>query len=83
MRGILSEVNVRHKGTEEDQAIAQAEVPFSLGDLGAHATNVHFFGGVQFQKYGTYHLEILLDDEIRLRIPLPVIHVGAPGHTGR
>lgn len=68
---------------EEDQAIAQAEVPFSLGDLGAHATNVHFFGGVQFQKYGTYHLEILLDDEIRLRIPLPVIQVEAPGHPGR
>jgi len=64
---------------EEDQAIAQAEIPFSLADLNAHATNVHFFGGVQFQKYGTYHVEILLDEEIRLRIPLPVIHVENPG----
>ena len=68
---------------EEDQAIAQAEVPFTLSDLNAHATNVHFFGGVQFQKYGTYHVEILLDDEIRLRIPLQVIQVDAPGHPGR
>lgn len=64
---------------EEDQAIAQAEVPFSLTDLNAHATNVHFFGGVQFQKYGIYHLEILLDEEIRLRIPLPVIQVDPSG----
>ncbi len=66
---------------EEDQAIAQAEVPFSLTDMSSHATNVHFFGGVQFQKYGTYHVEIRLDDEIRLRIPLPVVQVeqgGAP-----
>ncbi len=66
---------------EEDQAIAQAEVPFSLTDMSAHATNVHFFGGVQFQKYGTYHVEIRLDDEIRLRIPLTVVQVeqgGAP-----
>jgi hypothetical protein len=54
-------------------------VPFSLGDMNAHATNVHFFGGVQFQKYGTYHVEILLDEELRLRIPLPVIQVEAPG----
>jgi hypothetical protein len=67
---------------EEDQAIAQAEVPFSLSDLNAHATNVHFFGGVQFQKYGNYHVEILVDDELRLRIPLPVIKVEAPGEFG-
>ena len=67
---------------EEDQAIAQAEVPFSLADLNSHATNVHFFGGVQFQKYGTYHVEILLDGEIRLRIPLPVIQVEAPEQSG-
>lgn len=67
---------------EEDQAIAQAEVPFSLSDLSAHATNVHFFGGVQFQKYGTYHVEILVDDELRLRIPLPVIRVEPPGEFG-
>lgn len=68
---------------DEDQAIAQAEVPFILSDLSAHATNVHFFGGVQFQKYGTYHVEILIDDEIRMRIPLRVIQVEAPGQPGR
>ena len=66
---------------EEDQAIAQAEIPFSLADLNSHATNVHFFGGVQFQKYGTYHVEIQLDDEIRLRIPLSVIPIDAQGNS--
>lgn len=64
---------------EEDQAIAQAEVPFNLADMSAHATNVHFFGGVQFQKFGTYHVEIQLDDQIRLRIPLPVVQVEQGG----
>ena len=63
---------------EEDQAIAQAEVPFSLSDLSAHATNVHFFGGVQFQKYGTYHVEVLIDDQIQLRIPVPVLQMEVP-----
>ena len=67
---------------EEDQAIAQAEVPFSLSDLSAHATNVHFFGGVQFQKYGTYHVEVLIDDQIQLRIPVPVLQMEAPRPPG-
>jgi hypothetical protein len=62
---------------EEDQAIAQAEIPFTLADLSANATNVHFFGGVQFQKYGTYHLEIQVDGQIRLRVPIPVLPVNA------
>jgi hypothetical protein len=68
---------------EEDQAIAQAEVPFSLTDMNSHATNVHFFGGVQFQKYGTYHVEILIDEQIRLRIPLPVLQMDAPGTSSQ
>jgi hypothetical protein len=63
---------------EEDQPIARAEVPFTLGDMSAHATNVHFFGGIQFQKFGTYHVEILVDGELRLRIPLLVIKVDPP-----
>ncbi len=67
---------------EEDQAIAQAEVPFSLSDLNAHATNVHFFGGVQFQKYGTYHVEVLIDDQIQLRIPVPVLQMEVPRPPG-
>jgi len=67
---------------EEDQAIAQAEVPFSLSDLSAHATNVHFFGGVQFQKYGTYHVEVLIDDQIQLRIPVPVLQMEVPRIPG-
>ena len=41
-----------------------------------------FFGGVQFQKYGNYHVEILVDEELRLRIPLPVIKVENPGEFG-
>lgn len=62
-------------GSDDDQPIAQGEVQFTLPDLSAHATNVHVFGGVQFQKHGIYHIEIRLDGELRLRIPLPVLPV--------
>ena len=43
-----------------------------------HATNVHYFGGVQFQQYGLHHVEIYLGDELRLRFPLPVVRVRPP-----
>lgn len=65
-------------GCDDDQPIAQSEVTFVLPELNAHATNVHVFGGVQFQKHGIYHIEIRLDDELRLRIPLPVIPTRPP-----
>ena len=60
---------------EEDEPIANAEIEFTLNDMNAHATNVHFFAGVQFQKYGIYHIEVHLDGELQLRVPLPVVQV--------
>ena len=59
--------------SEDDEPIAQSEVQFNLPELNAHATNVHVLGGVQFQKYGIYHVEIRLDDELKMRFPLPVV----------
>ena len=60
---------------EENEPIAQAEINFALNDMNAHATNVHFFGGVQFKKYGVYFIEIHLDEQLQLRIPFPVLQV--------
>ncbi len=61
--------------SDDDQPIAQSEMRFALPELNSHVTNVHMFGGVQFQKHGIYHIEIRLDDEVKLRIPLPVVPV--------
>jgi hypothetical protein len=62
-------------GVDEEQVLAQAEVEFELREMEGHATNVHYFGGVQFQQFGMHHVEIFLDDELRLRFPLPVVRV--------
>jgi len=62
-------------GVDEQQVIAQAEVEFILKEMEGHATNVHYFGGVQFQQYGLHHVEIFLENELRMRFPLPVIQV--------
>jgi hypothetical protein len=66
-------------GPDDTQIIAQAEVEFLLKEMEGHATNVHYFGGVQFQQFGLHHIEIYLDDELRLRFPLPVVEVKQPG----
>jgi len=64
-------------GTDEQQVIAQAEVEFALKEMEGHATNVHYFGGIQFQQFGLHHVEIFLEDELRLRFPLPVVRLVA------
>jgi hypothetical protein len=64
--------------SDDDQPIAQSEVVFQLPGLDAHATNVHVFGGIQFQRFGIYHVEIHLDGQLQLRIPLPVVRAQPP-----
>jgi hypothetical protein len=65
-------------GVDEQQVLAQAEVEFELREMEGHATNVHYFGGVQFQQFGMHHVEIFLENELRLRFPLPVVRIGPP-----
>src|SRR5215813_11080271 len=62
-------------GVDEQNVLAQAEVEFELKEMEGHATNVHYFGGVQFQQFGLHHVEIYLQEELRLRFPLPVVRV--------
>ncbi|MDP9099309.1 MAG: hypothetical protein M3N48_10015 [Verrucomicrobiota bacterium] len=63
-------------GVDEQQVLAQAEVEFELREMEGQATNVHYFGGVQFQQFGMHHVEIFLENELRLRFPLPVVRIG-------
>ncbi|MCC6352554.1 MAG: hypothetical protein IT577_01635 [Verrucomicrobiae bacterium] len=58
---------------EDDRIVCQNQIAFQLANLDAHATNVHFFAGIQFDQHGAYHVEIRLDDELRLRYPLTII----------
>ena len=64
--------------TPEDESLAHADVNFELPALETHATNVHVFGGLQFRNPGIYSIEILLDGELKIRVALPVVHMGNP-----
>jgi hypothetical protein len=46
---------------------------FELRDPAMSATNVIFFGNVKFEVAGTYYVEVLVDDVMKLRYPVPVV----------
>jgi len=46
------------------------QVRVKLPDSEATATSVEFFMNVRFEKEGTYWIEILLDEDLKLRYPL-------------
>jgi hypothetical protein len=67
--------NARILGVDDHHVLAESQIDFELKELEGHVTNVNLFTGVQFQQYGLHHVEIMLDQELRLRYPLPVIQV--------
>ena len=67
--------NARILGVDDQHVLAESQIDFELKELEGHVTNVNLFTGVQFQQYGLHHVEIMLDQELRLRHPLPVIQV--------
>ncbi len=61
--------------SETEKPLVSSEVQFTLNNMESHATNVNFFGGVQFPNFGIYHTEIHLDGELKLRFAFPVMRV--------
>jgi hypothetical protein len=67
--------------SDQEQILAESRVEFTLNELESHATNVHVFGGVKFEHFGVHQVEIHLDDELKLRFPLPVLQITHPGQS--
>src|SRR5579864_3912356 len=64
---------VRLIGPDQTTVLRKGEVKFALQDAALHATNVTLFGQVEFKVAGTYYVEVLVDDVMKLRYPVPVI----------
>ncbi len=70
--------NVRLIAPDQTTVISKGEMKFELRDPALSATNVMFFGNVKFEVAGTYYVEVLVDDVMKLRYPLPVVHAPMP-----
>ena len=69
---------VRLIGPDQTTVISKSEMKFELRDPALSATNVIFFGQVKFETAGTYYLEVLVDDVMKLRYPVPVVLAPMP-----
>jgi hypothetical protein len=76
--GQFTEV-VRMIGPDGTTVQRQSQVKFQLQDPTHNATNVTLFGQVKFETQGTYFMEVLVDDVMKLRFPIPVRVVAQPG----
>jgi hypothetical protein len=64
---------VRLVAPDQTTVLRKGEVKFALQDAALHATNVTLFGQVEFKTAGTYFVEVLVDDVMKLRYPVPVM----------
>jgi hypothetical protein len=58
---------------DQTTVLRKGEVKFALQDVALHATNVTVFAQVELKVAGTYYVEVVVDDVMKLRYPVPVI----------
>ena len=71
--------SVRLVGPDSATVLRNSSVKFQLQDPSHNATNVTLFGQVKFETQGTYFIEVLVDDVMKIRVPIPVRVVQMPG----
>ena len=70
--------SVRLIAPDQTTVLRKNEVKFALEAAALNSTNVTVFGQVQFDYPGTYYVEVLVDDVMKLRFPLSVAVVQPP-----
>jgi hypothetical protein len=70
--------SVRLVAPDQVTVLRKGEVKFTLQDAALHATNVTVFGQVEFKIAGTYYVEVLVDEVMQLRYPVPLMLAPAP-----
>ena len=69
---------IRIIAPDQTTVISKAETKFELRDPSHSATGVMVFGNVEFKAAGSYFVEVMVDDVMKLRYPVPVIHAPPP-----
>jgi hypothetical protein len=70
--GVFTEC-VRFITPDQTTLLRKSELKFELKDAVMHSTNITVFGQVEFKTAGTYFIEVLVDDVMKLRYPVPLI----------
>jgi len=63
---------------DQTTVLRKSEVKFALKDASLSATNLTVLQQVEFKLAGTYFVEVLVDDVMKLRYPVPLVHTPPP-----
>ena len=63
---------VRLIAPDQTTVLRKAEMKFELRDAALNSTNVTVFGQLELKAPGTYFIEVIVDDVMKLRSPVPV-----------
>ena len=72
---------IRLIAPDQTTVLRKGEMKFELKDAAMQTTNVMVFGQVEFKVAGTYYIEVLVDDVMKLRYPVPVILAPPPNQN--
>lgn len=72
---------VRLMAPDQTTVLRKADLKFELRDPALHSTNVVLFGQLEIKAAGTYYIEVLVDDVMKIRYPVPVVHTPPPGQN--
>ena len=64
---------VRLIAPDGNTALRQSQIKFTLKEATHHAINVSMLTQVEFTASGVYYLEVLVDDLMKIRFPVPLI----------
>ncbi|HEY0455267.1 MAG TPA: hypothetical protein VGE41_02770 [Verrucomicrobiae bacterium] len=67
--------SVRLVAPDQTTVLRKSEVKFAMKDSGINATTVTFLANVEFKNPGSYFIEVLVDDVMKLRYPITVFVV--------
>lgn len=74
--------SVRLVAPDQNTVLRKSEVKFSMKDPAINATTVTMFGNVTFAAPGSYYIEIMVDDVMKVRYPVSVMVVAPPNAPG-
>ena len=69
---------VRLIAPDQSTVLRKSELKFAMKDAFLNATNVTVFPQVEFKTAGTFFIEVLVDEVMKLRFPVPVVVVPMP-----
>ena len=64
---------VRLVAADQTTVLRKSEMKFALNDVTHNATAVTVLTQVKFESAGTYYVEVLVDDVMKLRFPIAVL----------